>query len=277
MSVNRKLVLGFVVFIGLATAIFFLPKSVVESNKKLETASSETQSSSSPAKPEVTHKEDQVLIRTISELRKSVQEEKEGSKKAQLFEKLANAFLDNHQYDSAGSSFEQASKLTSNPKLVFQAGSAYFEGIAFAGTTSRIDYLSSKARELLENVPSSDGNYTEAQAKTAMTWVNSASPMKGILKLRELADKNPENEYVAYQLGMLSFQSGQHEKAVARYRKVLELNPKNVNAWFYLAQSLLQLGKKEEALKAVNSGLPLAKEEDTKASFEELKKQLTEN
>jgi Flp pilus assembly protein TadD len=76
---------------------------------------------------------------------------------------------------------------------------------------------------------------------------------------------------------MLSFQSGQHDKAVARYRKVLELNPKNVNAWFYLAQSLLQLGKKEEALKAINSGLPFTKEEDTKASFEELKKQLTEN
>jgi hypothetical protein len=50
-----------------------------------------------------------------------------------------------------------------------------------------------------------------------------------------------------------------------------------VNAWFYLAQSLLQLGKKDEALKAVNTGLPLAKEDDTKASFEELKKQLTEN
>ena len=84
MSINRNLVLGFVVFIGLATAIFFLPKSVVESNKKLDTTSSETQSSSSPAKPEVTHKEDQGLIRTISELRKSVQEEKEGSKKEMI-------------------------------------------------------------------------------------------------------------------------------------------------------------------------------------------------
>jgi len=277
MSVNRNLVLGFVVFSGLATAIFFLPKSVVESNKKLETTSAETSPSSPSAKPEATHKEDKVLNRTISELRKSVQQEKIELKKAQLLEKLALAFLDNHQYDSAGSSFEQAAKMTSNPKLVFQAGSAYFEGIAFAGNPSKIDYLSGKARELLANVPSSDGKYTEAQAKTAMTWVNSPSPMKGILKLRELADKNPENEYVAYQLGMLSFQSGQHEKAVARYRKVIELNAKNVNAWFYLAQSLLQLGKKEEALKAVNSGLPLAKEEDTKASFEELKKQLTEN
>lgn len=277
MSVNRNLVLGFVVFSGLATAIFYLPKSVVESNKKLESTTSESAPSSTPEKPEVTHKADPNATKEISELRKSVQQEKEGSKKAQLFEKLATAFLENHQYDSAGASFEQASKLTSNPKLVFQAGSAYFEGIAFAGTPSKVDYLSGKARDLLANVPSSDANYTEAQAKTAMTWVNSASPMKGILKLRELADKNPENEYVAYQLGMLSFQSGQHEKAVARYRKVLELNPKNVNAWFYLAQSLLQLGKKDEALKAVNSGLPLAKEDDTKASFEELKKQLTEN
>jgi len=277
MSVNRNLVLGFVVFSGLATAIFFLPKSVVESNKKLESTTSEQAPSSTPEKPEVTHKEDEGVLRSISELRNSVQQEKEGSKKAKLFEQLAKAFLVNHQYDSAGASYEQASKLTANPKLVFNAGSAYFDGIAFAGTPSKVDFLSGKARDLLANVPPSDENYTEAQAKSAMTWVNSSSPMKGILKLRELADKNPENEYVAYQLGMLSFQSGQHEKAVLRYQKVLDLNPKNVNAWFYLAQSLLQLGKKDEALKAVNTGLPLAKEDDTKASFEELKKQLTEN
>jgi Flp pilus assembly protein TadD len=100
--------------------------------------------------------------------------------------------------------------------------------------------------------------------------------MKGILKMRDLAEKNPENEFLSYQLGMLSFQSGQFDKAIARFEKAVAINPGNVNAWFYLAQSLQQTGKKKEALKAVDKGLSLAKEEDTKASFQELKSQLTQ-
>jgi Flp pilus assembly protein TadD len=130
---------------------------------------------------------------------------------------------------------------------------------------------------MFDKIEDKDPNSVEAQGKIAMTWVNSETPMKGILKLRELADKNPTNEYLAYQLGMLSFQSGQFEKAVARFESVIKLNKENVNAFFYLAQSLKELGRKKEAMVALNNGLLLVKEEDTKASFLELKKQLSEN
>jgi len=276
MSVNRNLVLGFVVFSGLATVLFFLPKSVVESTKKLENiASSPIKEETS--KPEALHASDSGLVTMISGLRKTAYAESNSNKKSELFQEMAKVFLKNHQYDSAGASYEKAASLTADPKLSFEAGSAYYEGITFAGNPSKVEFLSGKARDLFAQVPGKSPLSTEAQAKSAMTWVNSPSPMKGILKLRELSEKHPENEYVSFQLGMLSFQSGQFEKAVARFRKVLEINSKNVNAWFYLAQCLQQTGQKDEALKAINSGLPLAKEDDTKASFEELKKQLTEN
>jgi len=274
MSINRNLVLGFVVFAGLGTAIFFLPKAVVN-NKKLANRDS-TSASSEIANQEIPHKSDSTEQIVIEEFRKKVSLIKAEKEKAQIYSQMATTFLKANHFDSAGTYFEKASDLTANPKLVFKAGSAYFEGITYAGNPSKVEYLSGKARSMFEKISENDPLSVEAQGKIAMTWVNSETPMKGILKLRELAEKNPKNEFLAYQLGMLSFQSGQFEKAVGRFESVLALNKLNVNAWFYLAQSLKEMGRNKEALASIKSGLDLAKEEDTKASFLELKKQLTE-
>lgn len=278
MSINRNLVLGFIVFGGLGTAIFFLPKSAVN-NKTLDTEGPKTEEK---AKTEIQtadtlHTLPAGVSESLTVLKKSLASAKSTSERATLFSNIAATFSKSNRYDSAGHYYEMAANTTTDPELTYKAGSAYYEGIAFASSASKIEFLSGKARSLLETLPVSDENYTEAQAKSAMTWVNSESPMKGILKLRDLAEKNPKNEFVAYQLGLLSFQSGQYDKAVARFEKVLELNKGNVNAWFYLAQSLQQLGKIKEALAAINQGMPLAKEEDTKASFQEMKRQLSEN
>lgn len=278
MSINRNLVLGFIVFGGLGTAIFFLPKSVVN-NKKLE--STEAKAEEKP-KPEAQtsdslHAMSAEATNSLADLKKRASSATDLSRKSALYADIAATFSKSNRYDSAGYYFEMAAKAGSNPEMVYKAGSAYYDGIAFASNPSKVEYLSEKARTLLGSLPENDPKTTEAQAKAAMTWVNSESPMKGILKLRELAEKNPKNEFVAYQLGMLSFQSGQYDKAVARFEKVLELNKSNVNAYFYLAQSLQQLGKNKEALVVINKGIPLAKEEDTKASFQEMKRQLSEN
>ena len=275
MRINRNLVLGFVVFTGLGTAIFFLPKAVVN-NKKMANRDSAA-SASKVAEPEVDHTLDSTMLSGIEELKKEISTIKVEKEKSKMYTRLADTFLKANRFDSAGAYFEKASELTADPKLVYKSGSAYFEGITFASNPTKVEYLSEKARELFDKIEGNDPNSVEAQGKIAMTWVNSETPMKGILKLRELADKNPKNEYLAYQLGMLSFQSGQFEKAVARFESVIMLNKQNVNAFFYLAQSLKEMGKTKEALAAVNNGLTLVKEEDTKASFLELKKQLTEN
>lgn len=275
MRINRNLVLGFVVFTGLGTAIFFLPKAVVN-NKKMAARDS-TVSPPTMAETDADHSLDSTTLSGVEELKKEISTTKVEKEKSKMYARLANTFLKANRFDSAGAYFEKASELTADPKLVYKAGSAYFEGITFASNPTKVDFLSDKAREMLEKIEDGDPNSIEAQGKIAMTWVNSETPMKGILKLRELADKNPKNEYLAYQLGLLSFQSGQFQKAVTRFESVIKLNHQNVNAFFYLAQSLKELGKKREALVAVNDGLSLVKEEDTKASFLELKKQLTEN
>lgn len=277
MSVNRNLVLGFVLFSGLAMAIFFLPKSAVN-NKKLETAESTSQVEADSVFPkEELHEADPIVDKSIQELKTSLSSQSEPKAKAEIEEKIARNFFKIQRYDSAGLYFEKAMNSGKNGSLAFDAGSSYYEGLTFVTNPSKAESLAGKARELLAKVSETDPRYVEAQAKTALTLVNSPNPMQGILKLRDLAGKHPDNMYVAYQLGLLSFQSGQYEKAIGRFRLVTEKEPGNVNAWFFLAQSMQQTGKKSEALAAVEKGLKLAKEEDTKASFEELKKQLTGN
>ncbi len=273
-SVNRNLVLGLVVFVGLGLIIFFLPKAVVNTRQTAEKEPEKTETELADVSSN--HAADSVSLVRIESLKKDLKSLSGKKDRTVLLEQLGEAYLKSNRYDSAGAYFEKAAYLSSDPKLIFKSGNAYFEGMAFASQPSKLDFLARKTREVLDKVPSNDPLSVDAQAKIAMTWVNSETPMKGILKMRELAEKNPENEFLAYQLGMLSFQSGQFDKAVVRFEKAAAINPGNANAWFYLAQSLQQTGKKKEALRAVERGLSLAKEEDTKASFQELKSQLTQ-
>lgn len=277
MSKNLILVLGLFVFIGLGIWLFFLPKSVVENGRKLE---SETSTSSESPKIEVdsSHSPASLPLEEIALIKQSISIEKDKKKKSAFLESLGNTFLKVNRFDSAGHYFEKAANENpANKNLIFLAGSAYFEGIAFTNNPSKTDQLSQKVRSTLGQLDKEHPNLAEAQAKIAMTFVNSEAPMKGILRLRELAEAYPKNEYIAYQLGMLSFQSGQYEKAIGRFETVLSLNPENINACFYLAEALLQLGKEKEARPWVEKGISMAKEEDTKASFLELKQQLNGN
>jgi hypothetical protein len=74
MSINRNLVLGFVVFTGLGTAIFFLPKAVVN-NKKMANRDS-TAATPEMAETEANHSLDSTMLTSIEELRKEISETK---------------------------------------------------------------------------------------------------------------------------------------------------------------------------------------------------------
>lgn len=278
MSKNLILILGLFILTSLGVFLFFLPKSVVENDRKLDETSIESTKSDGSIPENSDHNLSVAENTEISDLKEKVLVETNGLKKSEILSTIGTAYLKGNQFDSAGYFFEKASQLkTSDKQLILQAGNAYFEGIAFASNPSKIESLSEKARTCLSKIDAKSPEAAEAKAKIAMTWVNSSAPMKGILRLRELADEYPKNEYISYQLGLLSFQSGQYEKAINRFENVLSLNSQNVNACFYLAQSLIQFGDKEAAKKWIDIGLTLSKEEDTKASFQELKKQLSGN
>ncbi|UTW63716.1 tetratricopeptide repeat protein [bacterium SCSIO 12741] len=73
-------------------------------------------------------------------------------------------------------------------------------------------------------------------------------PMKAIGMLKEVLEKDPENELALYQLGKFSMISGQFDKAKIRLENLLEVNPNHDEARLMLAQSLLAL---QDTAKAV--------------------------
>ncbi len=69
---------------------------------------------------------------------------------------------------------------------------------------------------------------------------NSESPeaqMQGVLQMKSLADKYPQNADLQWNMGLFSVQSGQYQKAVNRFEKVGQLDDNRLEAHMQLALS----------------------------------------
>ena len=84
---------------------------------------------------------------------------------------------------------------------------------------------------------------------------NAESPeekMKGILKMRSLSEKYPENIELQWSMGLFSMQSGQYEKAVTRFQKVLSLDSTRLNAYINIAACYIALEDSSSARNILN-------------------------
>jgi tetratricopeptide (TPR) repeat protein len=79
-------------------------------------------------------------------------------------------------------------------------------------------------------------------------------PMQVILKLKDLADKEPDNVEAQYHLGLFSWQTGQYDKAMERFRKTIALDAKNYpDAYAYLGQAYASLDSTDKAIAALET------------------------
>jgi tetratricopeptide (TPR) repeat protein len=95
------------------------------------------------------------------------------------------------------------------------------------------------------------------------------TPMEGILKIRSVAEKHPDNIYAQITLGEASMMSGQVDKAIERFNKVLEVDPNNLQAILFMADVNEKKGDKAEAIKWYKKSLPLMKIPEYKQQIEQ--------
>lgn len=95
----------------------------------------------------------------------------------------------------------------------------------------------------------------DPQVAAIIAELNSgAPPMQTILKLRELAQKQPDNVEAQYHLGLFSWQTGQYDKAMDRFRKVTVLDGKGYpDAYAFLGQAYASLDSAEKAIAALET------------------------
>lgn len=97
--------------------------------------------------------------------------------------------------------------------------------------------------------------------------------MKGILQMRSLSEKYPENADLQWNMGLFSIQSGQYEKAVTRFENVLNLDAQRLDAYMKLAVSYLAL-QDTSAAKGVLISLIDKSEGDTQKNAEAMLEKL---
>ena len=102
-----------------------------------------------------------------------------------------------------------------------------------------------EARKVLTLITQREVDNLSAKTKLAMTLVTTENPMSGIMLLREVLEKDPENREAILSLGLLSIQSGQYERGVERFEKLIALKEDDYEAMLYMGVCLLEINKPE--------------------------------
>lgn len=99
----------------------------------------------------------------------------------------------------------------------------------------------------------------------------SANPMVGVKLVREVAEKDPENTYAQFTLGLAAMISGQTDKAIERLTFVVAKEPENEEVNLLLAEAYERKGDKKNAVKWYTASKKLI---DNPAFTEEIDKKI---
>jgi tetratricopeptide (TPR) repeat protein len=85
-------------------------------------------------------------------------------------------------------------------------------------------------------------------------------PAEAVEILKEIVQRNPEDEDVRYNLGIALSRLGQNEEAAKEYREALRIFPDYAEAHNNLGNLLLQMGDREEATKHLEAAVKITPE-----------------
>ncbi|MFT7032425.1 MAG: tetratricopeptide (TPR) repeat protein [Cyclobacteriaceae bacterium] len=235
-----------VIAVILIIFIYNLPKVVVDNDS--------TETGIGTATTEVSHDFEMSAADSlkINDLSNKISSSGNNEKNTIFADSLANLYLTYNKLDSAEKYAQYILSQGQEANNYQLAGDIFFKAFGFSKEQSDVIKFSKKAASCFEKVLETDSDNPDAKAKLAMTLVSSATPMQGIMMLREVLAEYPKNETALYNLGILSMQSGQYDKAVERFEKLIEVNAGNVQAYFYLGVSYFELKQKDKASELFN-------------------------
>ena len=103
----------------------------------------------------------------------------------------------------------------------------------------------------------------------------SATPMEGILKIREVVEKDSTNLYAQMMLVRGSLISGQYDKALSRLQTVNRLQPGNTDAMLLLADVYERMGDKTNAVSWYQKSLQFIKQPEVRTAIKKRIEELT--
>jgi tetratricopeptide (TPR) repeat protein len=140
-----------------------------------------------------------------------------------------------------------------------------------------LPWMAGNAKVLLEKALEMNPNNDSATINLGACYLFgniSDNPMQGILKVKQVVDKNPQNAYGQFILALGGKKSGQYDKAIERFLIVTQVQPNNLEAMVQLAECYELTNKKEEATKWYTKVRDLVDIPDAKAALSKRIKEL---
>ncbi|WEK37262.1 MAG: tetratricopeptide repeat protein [Candidatus Pseudobacter hemicellulosilyticus] len=132
----------------------------------------------------------------------------------------------------------EAAKLENSPKNLTFAAQFFLDGVRRQGEPAITHWMALQAKELFEKALQLDPGNDSLKVGLGSVYLFgniSTNPMEGISLIREVADRDPENMYAQFMLGLGGIYSGQLDKAAERLETVVAHQPDNLEAILMLA------------------------------------------
>jgi tetratricopeptide (TPR) repeat protein len=139
----------------------------------------------------------------------------------------------------------------SEKSLTFAAQQLINNLIAPDAPPALAKWMASNAKVLLEKALVINPNNDSATINLGACYLFgniSENPMEGILKVKQVVDKNPHNVYGQIILALGGKKSGQYDKAKERFLLVINEQPSNLEAMVNLAECYELINKKDSAI-----------------------------
>ncbi len=157
----------------------------------------------------------------------------------------------------------EAARLENSEKSLTFAARQFLDNLQMDAVPERRKWKALQAKDLFERSlqlnPDNDSSKVGLGAAYLFGGISDL-PMEGILKIREVVEKDSNNVYAQMMLGKGSLLSGQYDKAIDRFLIVCRLDPANLDAVLLLAEVYERTGKKSEAIVWYRKSLDLVKQ-----------------
>ncbi len=145
-----------------------------------------------------------------------------------------------------------AAKLENSEKNLTFAARQFLDNLMIEGDPAMQTWLATNAKDLLEKAlvlnPDSDSSKIGLGACYILGNISN-NPMQGILPVKAIAEKNPDNLYAQLILGLGGKKSGQYDKAIERFTIIVTKQPNDLEAALNLAECYDAKGDKPNAVK----------------------------
>ncbi|HEY8387884.1 MAG TPA: tetratricopeptide repeat protein [Parasegetibacter sp.] len=171
----------------------------------------------------------------------------------------------------------QAAKLENSEKNLTFAANLYLANLQVQKNSQLKNWMAREASELFEKalILNPDNDSLKVGLGSCYIFGNlSSNPMEGIMRIREVAERDPENTYAQFMLGVGGVISGQFDRAAERFIRVINKEPENLEAILRLAEVYELTNKNDSAVIWYRKSQELISNPDFKMAVEERIKSL---